>query len=492
MSTTLEPSALVALLPEGRGRRLAVLDCGAGEDADALRAAGWVVTGLDASEADVGAARRAWPACDWEVADLARDETWPLGTVDAATWVARGSEVERRRVLRRLRRHLAPGGLLFVEGARAALVRAAGFSIERADGPAIVARALAQPPEGLAVAEWGVPATPRLDLRYAPDETALLELSPQRLRAELLDGWAEAAEHYPVDDPYGAARGADAVARFFGRPLAPEQVTFSAGVTSLLRDLAGLADGGPIVAPELVHPDLENWAIALGASVSTVPEPAARREIVAAVRRRGGALVHLDRPGFAARAISLPDLERIAAAGAPVLVDESPAAYLGAQASAVQLVGRVDNLVVLRGFTKAYSLGGLRVGYAVASPEIAVRVRELVTPMGASVPALAAALAMLDAGDVFERLRARIRSCKRVASRLLEAYGLKALPSHPDVPWLAVPDGAGRASAALGAVGIRGLRPVAVPGASAPAAELLHLTVPLSDERMALLRDLLA
>jgi histidinol-phosphate/aromatic aminotransferase/cobyric acid decarboxylase-like protein len=494
VSATLHPSAVRDLLAEGGGRLLALLDCGAGADAAALTAAGWRVVGLDASELDIGLARRAQPDCDWELANPVLDEIWPLETVDVAYWAARGSEFERRRVLRRVRRHLAPDGLLYVEGMGECetLVRQAGFSIKHVQGSAVVARPVAQPPQGLAVAEWGIAATASLDLRYAPDETALLELSAEQIWQEVLGGAAGAADHYPVDDPYGAARGAAAVARFYARPLAPQQVTFSSGVTSLLRDLAGLADGGPIIAPELVHPDLENWAVALGSTVVTVPEPATRTDVAGAVRRHGGALVHLDRPGFAADAMSLSDLERIAAAGAPVLVDESAAAYLGAQASAVQLVGRLDNLVVVRGFTKAYSLGGLRIGFAVASPAIAVRVRELVTPMGAGGLALQTALAMLDAGDVFGRLRIRIRRCKRTMARLLETHGLHPLASHPDVPWLAVDDRGGRASAALGAAGIRGLPPVPVPGASAPATELLHLTVPLSDERMALLRDLLA
>lgn len=494
MPTTLDAPDALGLLERAPGRRVALLDCAGEERASALAAAGWSVSGLDSCEARVAEARRVHGPDGWSVADLVRDEEWPLRRVDAALWVARGTVFERRRVLRRAHRHLARGGLLVVEGGVGdePLLREAGFAIEAVDATAVAARSLARPPEALAVTDWGTPRAARLDLRYAPDETELLDVSPDDVWREALRAGAAAAAEYPVEDPWGGARGAPAVARFFQRELDPRQVTFSSGVSALLHDLAGLADGGPIVAPELVHPDLGARAAARGSTIAVVGEPAGRQEIVATARTSDAALVHLDRPGFCGGAVSLSDVERIAAAGVPVLVDESPAAYLGPAASAVQLVGRVDNLVVLRGFTKAYSWGGLRIGYAVASPAMARRVRELVAPMGASGPALAAATAMLAHGDVFAGLRRCIRRRKRTTVALLAEHGMTVLPSHPDVPWVAVRDPGGRTTARLDTAGIRGLHPVCAPGVGPPALEIVHLTIPLAQERLDLLRELLA
>jgi histidinol-phosphate aminotransferase len=62
----------------------------------------------------------------------------------------------------------------------------------------------------------------------------------------------------------------------------------------------------------------------------------------------------------------------------------------------LELLAAHPNLVVLRTFSKAYRLAGLRVGYAVASPEVAQALRKVGVPFAVSAPAQAAALAALD------------------------------------------------------------------------------------------------
>ncbi|MBW9204327.1 histidinol-phosphate transaminase [Mumia sp. zg.B53] len=66
-----------------------------------------------------------------------------------------------------------------------------------------------------------------------------------------------------------------------------------------------------------------------------------------------------------------------------------------------------DNVVVLRTFSKAYGLAGLRVGYAVAPARIASAVRKVALPFGVSDVAQAAAVASLAAEkELFERVDA--------------------------------------------------------------------------------------
>ncbi len=55
-----------------------------------------------------------------------------------------------------------------------------------------------------------------------------------------------------------------------------------------------------------------------------------------------------------------------------------------------------DNVVLLRTFSKAYGLAGLRVGYAVAHPEVAAALRAVSVPFGVSALAQAAAVASLE------------------------------------------------------------------------------------------------
>jgi histidinol-phosphate/aromatic aminotransferase/cobyric acid decarboxylase-like protein len=355
------------------------------------------------------------------------------------------------------------------------------------------------PPAGLAVASWGTPAGAQLDLRYLPDEADWLDPRPADVWRDVIGSspgfGASLAESYPVDDPYGGTRGAPAVGRFFDVALDAGQVTFGAGVTALLHGLAGLAAGGGVVAHALVHPDLEAWAAARGTPVTLAGGPLDADGLIEAVERARPALVHFDRPAFGNEVLSLADVERVAraaaAAGAAVVVDEAPAPYLGAAASAIRLVHEVDNVVVLRGFTKAYSLGGLRAGFAVASRTVAPRVRAVVPPLQVGEPALAVALALLDAGDPFARLRERIRATKPRSAALLEAAGLELRTGDADVPALVVDDSRGAAAELLERRGVAVLRPSLAPGAPPEAGSLAHLRTPIDDERIDLLGRLL-
>ena len=352
--------------------------------------------------------------------------------------------------------------------------------------------AMPRPPEALAVASWRTPERVALDLRYAPDEAELLEPAPAALWREVVSSLPElgaaVVAGYPVDDPYAGERAAPVVSAHFGCGIEPEQITFGAGVTSLLHALAGLAGRGRVAAPAAVHPDLEVWAAQRGADVHLLEGSADRDRLIAFVAAVRPALLHLDRPHFSGEPIGLRDLELVASRagrlGAVVLVDESPAPYLGPAGSAVRLTERLDNLVVVRGFTKAYSWGGLRAGFAVASAGAAGRVRELVPPMQVGELALAAALRLLEAGDVFRQLRARVRAVKPVVVQVLRSAGLEVLEGHEDIPWVIVLDPEGTTSDLLAARGIAGLRPAPATVLGSRGAGLLHLTIPLSDERL--------
>lgn len=396
-------------------------------------------------------------------------------------------------------------------GELGSLVRNAGFVIEQIDadlspgGTAtptskrieIVARRLPSLVDSLAVSGWGMQSSAELDLRYAPDEAELLDPSPSELWQGLIQSssqlGSEMVGNYPVDDPYGAQRGAEIVGRYFNCSIAPEQVTFAAGVTAFLRCLSELADGGRIAAAESVHGDLEAWALNCGAEVQLVGDDD-DATLRAALESQQVSLLHLDRPTFSGRFLEPDALQELVAlasrSGTIVLIDESAAPYPGPSASAARLTPRADNLVVLRGFTKAYSWGGLRAGFAVTSPALAWRVRELVPPLQIGELALHAALRLLRAGDVFGRLRARIYAVKPTVARLLAECGLKVIEGHPSFPWLAVANDEASAERLFSERRIRCLRPTLSP-TLAPPPKIVRVTIPLSDNRIALLHRLL-
>lgn len=77
------------------------------------------------------------------------------------------------------------------------------------------------------------------------------------------------------------------------------------------------------------------------------------------------------------------------------------------------------NVIVTRTFSKAYSLAGVRVGYAMADPEIIAAVDQCLIPFNVNGPAQAAALAALEARDqIRPRLAALVAERERVTAEL--------------------------------------------------------------------------
>ena len=79
--------------------------------------------------------------------------------------------------------------------------------------------------------------------------------------------------------------------------------------------------------------------------------------------------------------------ERLSARGGLVVVDEAFADLEGPGTSVAPLLPR-PGLVVLRSFGKAYGLAGVRLGFALAAPELAGALREALGPWAVSGPAL--------------------------------------------------------------------------------------------------------
>lgn len=93
------------------------------------------------------------------------------------------------------------------------------------------------------------------------------------------------------------------------------------------------------------------------------------------------------------------------------------------------------NVVVLRTFSKAYGLAGLRVGFAVAHPVVAAALRKTATPFGVNSLAQAAAVASLDAKqEMQERVDALVEERERVAEGLAD-QGWKLPPSDANFVW---------------------------------------------------------
>jgi histidinol-phosphate aminotransferase len=531
---------LAIRLARAPGRRVADLDRDAGERVTTLTGLGFEVTVVKPGD-PLGA------------------ERWPLSEVDAVICIdplATGSEPEHLRLLRGVRRHLAPRGLLIAghrnafrvvgdllaagnpefdlirgryRGARCytvpemtALLAKAGFAVERVDTdfdrgsadheetPAagvhdvqIVGRPVPLPPAALAgmnpaaADDGSTEAAPELNLGWAPDEPSWLHPSPVALWRDLIteqpDLGAGIVRHYPLNDPHGGARAAATVSKHFRTTVKPSSLTFGAGTTALLRCLSGLADAGGVLAPAPVFPDLPAWSSAQGGgAVRMIAAPYGA--LPSAIRSSAPSLVHLDRPNLTGEHPTAEEIvaigEAAADVGAVVSIDEAYATYFGPAGSAVPLVRRLDNLIVLRSLSKGYGWGGLRVGFAVASGPVAGLVRELVPPLQVSELAYHMALRLLSAGDVFAPLRARTAAHKPELRDLLRRLDLPLIEGHPLLPWVVIPDQDGSADRTLRKRGVQGkVFPAQLPGDHPP---MLRLSVPLSDRRLRAARRLLS
>ena len=106
-----------------------------------------------------------------------------------------------------------------------------------------------------------------------------------------------------------------------------------------------------------------------------------------------------------------------------VVLDEAYLEFTTAEdvPDAMAVLADHPNVVVLRTFSKAYGLAGLRVGYAVGHPLVAAALRKAALPFGVTDLAQEAAIASLEAYDELEvRVKELVAERERVVAALAE------------------------------------------------------------------------
>jgi histidinol-phosphate/aromatic aminotransferase/cobyric acid decarboxylase-like protein/SAM-dependent methyltransferase len=387
------------------------------------------------------------------------------------------------------------------------LVSSCGFDVERLDADfvagapvemdtryvQVVARRREEVPRSLAVhrSAGSGPAAPPgdngvLDLSVNGDEATVVGGAVREVWAALLaePDVLDVARRYAMEDPYGGCRAAPVLSDRFAVPLHPDQVTAGAGAVGLVHGLAGLADGGTLLRVLPGFDDCAVWARARGAALEQAAITAGIDELIQLSHRCRPAVLKLDRPDLAGAAPDRAALRRLARAvselGTVLLIDESAGWYLDDESSAVADVAALDNLIVLRSMAKGHWAGGLRVGFAIASPALARRVRSLLPPLAVSELPFAFALRLLERSDIIPPLRLAVRRARPAFDRILAGAGIRPWPGHPLVPWVLVPDPAGALAARLARLHIR---PRSVPGPAAGGGAL-RLAVPILPERL--------
>lgn len=125
-----------------------------------------------------------------------------------------------------------------------------------------------------------------------------------------------------------------------------------------------------------------------------------------------------------------------------VVIDEAYAEFVTATdvPDAFALFASRPNVAVLRTFSKAYGLAGMRVGYAVASPVLADGLRKTMVPFSVSDMAQSAVVASLASEDaLLERVTALVAERERVVPTVRE-QGWEVPQTQGNFFWLPLGD----------------------------------------------------
>jgi histidinol-phosphate aminotransferase len=121
-----------------------------------------------------------------------------------------------------------------------------------------------------------------------------------------------------------------------------------------------------------------------------------------------------------------------------IVLDEAYAEYVrdAEVPDGMSLYRDRPNVAVLRTFSKAYGLAGLRVGFMVAHEPVAAAVRKTMLTFGVNALAQAAAIASLEAEpELLERVEAVVSERGRVRDELLD-QGWSLPPTEANFVWL--------------------------------------------------------
>jgi histidinol-phosphate aminotransferase len=261
---------------------------------------------------------------------------------------------------------------------------------------------------------------------YGPSEKALAAMR----RAH------EIASRYPY-----ASMGevASALAEVHG--VAADRIVLGCGSSEILRlaDAAFLGPGKTVVVAEPTFEAVLDYARVTRAEAVKVPLTDDFRHdlprMAAACDARTG-LVYVCNPNNPTGTIVTGDELAAFVAKVPpsttVLVDEAYHELVEdpRHRSALGLLERFPNVVVARTFSKIYGMAGMRLGYAVASPESAKTLRDHTSWANVNVAVALAGLASLRDEGHAERMRARLNATRLRLCEELEKDGRRHIPSH--------------------------------------------------------------
>lgn len=223
----------------------------------------------------------------------------------------------------------------------------------------------------------------------------------------------------------------------------PESVVLGAGSTEILQMAvqAFTSPRAPLVLAEPTFEDVPRYQRPFAYEMTAVPLAADMSHDLGRMREvaeRGGrpAVVYLCNPNNPTGTLTPSrDVDAWIAAAPETtvfLVDEAYFEYAEHPAywSALKWVDSRPNVVVVRTFSKIYGMAGLRLGYGVAHPSTAQRLRDFICASNINVLASAAGLASMADEGLVARSLAVNSEARAIATSTLDGLGLEHLPTQ--------------------------------------------------------------
>ena len=133
-------------------------------------------------------------------------------------------------------------------------------------------------------------------------------------------------------------------------------------------------------------------------------------------------------------------LARCERVGALLVLDETYQAFAGV--TALPLVARSENIVVLRSFSKAAGLAGLRIGFAVAAPSVIQALATVRSAGEINALALEAARLVVSRPEVVDDYVKLVEEARSRLEEHVRPLGVEPLPTHANFVVLRLPAGA--------------------------------------------------
>ncbi len=198
------------------------------------------------------------------------------------------------------------------------------------------------------------------------------------------------------------------------------------------------SNGGEIIAAQPTFLAMMSYAKQWGGTVNWVPLDESFTHDVNEMERRISAktkLIFLCNPNNPTSTIlpkdTLVDFCTSASKKTIVFSDEAYYDFIEEKdyPSMVTLVKKGENVIVSRTFSKVYGLAGLRVGYLVAKPEIANKLRDNIAA-DTNVLAIDAAMAGLRDKEFYDFSLAKVKECKKMMYATMDELGMEYIKSH--------------------------------------------------------------